>query len=291
VFAVMLLGQAVNPRRTIAQTPNAAAPLDSTRGVPALHDAELAGLKVLGVYDDSTGAWISGAVIRDTLGHEIATSRIGVASLNALAALGGFYLLEVTKPGYLPRRLMLRADTTAEFMIALEPRRLGSASLAAVKVTAEFRLDRDAGMRDGFTRRCADAVIECVGPKVLDRPTLSTIRDALKGLSTVHEDCTVPREGPVFSPRRVTADGFDQLNGCVLKMHGRFGGAKGCVPTYFVNGYEWTPLGGLSEAQLNTYFMQAGLAGVEVYDANAPRPARFEPGKHTECGVIVLWTR
>src|SRR6185312_6643728 len=87
------------------------APADSAGTPRSVDAAKAAGMKLLGLYDNDDGHWIAGATIRDTLGYEAVTSRIGVAALNALTPIAGYYLLEIRKPGYSPRFLRLRDDT------------------------------------------------------------------------------------------------------------------------------------------------------------------------------------
>jgi hypothetical protein len=77
---------------------------DSTsRAQPSLEQAKAMGLELLGILDDSTGAWIADATVRDTVGNEVHTTRSGLAALNTLAALYGFYFLEIRKEGYTPQ--------------------------------------------------------------------------------------------------------------------------------------------------------------------------------------------
>ena len=240
-----------------------------------LGDAEAAGLKLIGVFDAGDGHWISGATVRDTLGGETTTSSIGVAALNNLTPLVGYYILEIRKPGYAPRRLRLRADTTAEVLASLEPNPLGSGTtLAAVVVTARRRLVEDAGKREGFITRCESGLIACVGRSELDRHPTGGPGALLNHVEGIHLECRNSR------------------NGCAVQMHPIAGKAY-CTPQFFLNGLPWDP--GTGQAQLDKFLNSSNIDGVEVYVPTAPHPARFNPASHFDptgsCGSIVIWTR
>lgn len=117
--------------------------------------------RLIGVLDAQTGDWIDRAVVRDTLGDETTTTRFGVATLNVLNAIAGYYLIEVRKEGHAPRRLRLRADTTFEIILPLQPNALGSATqLPAMVTTERRRMYQDAGERRGFLERCRATTAE-----------------------------------------------------------------------------------------------------------------------------------
>jgi hypothetical protein len=68
-------------------------------------------------------------------------------------------------------------------------------------------------------------------------------------------------------------------------------GAGDCVPNYVVNGFDWAPLGGDPQAELDQFLNSATIDGMEVYLPGHPVPKRFDPEPFSACGVIVIWTR
>jgi hypothetical protein len=71
-----------------------------------------------------------------------------------------------------------------------------------------------------------------------------------------------------------------------------------CIPTYFVDGYEWNartmgapidPPGPRSPLVPPAPYTTANVASIEVYSTERERPLRFQ-GDY-QCGVIVLWTK
>jgi hypothetical protein len=65
-----------------------------------------------------------------------------------------------------------------------------------------------------------------------------------------------------------------------------------CVPNYFLNGFPWSSVTGQgnSQTQIDKFTNASTIAGIEVYRASEPTPARFlVPG--SSCGAIVVWTR
>lgn len=263
----------------------AKAQIDTIRSIS---QAEAAGLKLIGVYDVSTGDWIDHATIRDTLGGETVTSTIGVAALDALTPIAGFYMIEVRKPGYAPRRMMLRADGPAEQMLALQRNPLGSSAvLPAVIVTDRRRLMDDPGLRRGFFDRCQVKGVSCVGRRVLDLHPVGGLSDLLSHVDGVHRDCLRADHGPLFNPEpKVAID--PGLMGCLIQMR-PLSGTRYCTPTYYINGFEWNPLDGTSQAQIDQFLAPSTIEGIEVYLATTPHPGRFEGGRG--CGEVVVWTR
>ncbi len=254
---------------------------------PSLAQVKAMGLKLLGVLDDSTGAWVADATVRDTVGNEVRTTRNGLAALNNLAAVYGFYFLEIRKEGYAPRRIKLRADSASEFMVALTPRALGDATaLPAVVTTAAARLDRDDGQRDGFIRRC-ELGAKCIGRRELDLHPTQKLADLLSNTRGIHRTCTSAarlRGSPVDDVPICLVEMFESLPTDVRHPY--------CAPNYFVDGILWNPRtgNGNSQAQLDRALDTSRIASMEVYLANEPTPARFVvPG--SKCGAIVIWTR
>jgi hypothetical protein len=260
--------------------PPAAAQTDTGRVEP---------LRLLGIFDDASGDWIDRAVVRDTLGNETLTTRFGVATLNVLVPIAGFYLVEVRKEGYAPRRLRLRADSTYELMIALQRNRLGDAArLPAMVTTGKRLIVEDAGERSGFFNRCESGVT-CIGRAELDRRPTAYLDNILGAKPGIHRECTKRSHGAVFNPAP-NRPSEDDLVGCLITMRGTSGPGY-CTPVYFVDGYEWQPLGGTVQAQLDKFLPPSRIEGIEVYLATEPHPVRFETGPFSGCGAVVIWTR
>jgi len=249
-------------------------------------------LRLIGILDAKTGDWINRATVRDTLGIETQTTRYGVATLNVLTPIAGFYLLEIRKEGYIPRRIRLRADTSYEIMFALQPNPLGNATqLPAVVTTERQLLQNDAGERSGFFERCQVKTVQCVGRAELDRRPTGTLDNVVGMKPGIHRQCTAFDHGAVFTPAaKPTYD--DQLFGCLITMRNPLPPPQYCIPTYYVDGFEWTPLGGRSQAQIDQFAPPQRIEGIEVYPPNAPHPPRFSgPIFDGGCGFVVIWTR
>jgi hypothetical protein len=273
---------ATSPPKDSATTDSVFAPRSAT-------EAEAVGLKLLGLYDASDGHWISGAAIRDTLGTETSTSSIGVAVLNVLRPIAGYYLVEIRKAGYAPRSIRFRMDTTSEIMLALAPNPLGSGTtLPTVVVTAKRRLAEDAGQKAGFIYRCETGLVSCVGRAELDRHPGGGLDALLSHVDGVKRLCGTPHVRPTFS----TAPGsYDPSTACHVEMTPSAGGQSQCTPTFFLNGFEWDSLGGDPQAQLDQFLNHSNIDGIEVYLPLAPVPARFAAPPFNDCGTIVIWTR
>jgi hypothetical protein len=261
----------------------AAAQRDSTLKQPAgdttatkpmtVAEAVAAGMKLLGVFDAETGAWISGAVVRDTLGNVTSTSSIGVAALNGLAPVIGQYMLEIRKEGYAPEHFKLGADSAAEFLVSLRPNPLGTATAlpAVITVAPRTLLDRDAGEREGFFQRCATNLIDCVGRKDLDVHPTSPIGMLLMSKKGITVRCPLGWTCETLMPSTYPT--------------GPTGGSL-CDPTFFLNGMRWDN----GQPDLDNLLSAPSISGVEIYLAGSPIPARFYDPL-SNCGVIVIWTR
>jgi hypothetical protein len=262
-------------------------------------EAVALGVKLLGIYDRNTGEWIARAVVRDTLGHELLSSKSGLVALNALAPVLGAYLLEVSKPGYQTQRVRIAENGGAEFMIALEPDAVGAARLPAVVTEARVSLESDPGLADGFFRRC-EAGVKCVGRRDLDLHPTAGLPDLLARVNGIHLQCAVPM--PVNKLRTGSRDirnnSLDYASECGVRMVKSLPDANDpyCAPTYFVNGRPWHPETGTgdSQEQLSKVITPATISGIEVYLPNDRKPVRFEmpPLKaQPRCGAVVIWTR
>ena len=248
-------------------------------------------LRLIGVLDAKTGDWIDRAVLRDTLGNETFTTRFGVATLNVLTPIAGFYLLEIRKEGYSPRRVRLRADTSYQVLFALDPNPLGNATqLPAMVTTERQRLQNDAGERRGFFERCQIHTVQCLGRVELDKDPTGTLYNMLHMKDGIHPACQATDHGPVWTPTpEMKYD--DEIFGCLITMRNASPPPEYCTPTYFVDGFEWQPLAGRPQAQIDQFLPPQRIEGIEVYLANQPHPPRFSPPPFGGCGAIVIWTR
>jgi len=246
------------------------------------------GLKLIGVFDDSTGQWVDRAVVRDTLGHETTTSSIGVATLNALTPLAGYFVLEVRKPGYQSAHLRLRADTSTQFMVALHSNPLGATQLAPVVTTARAQMQADPGLSEGFATRCQIGAA-CVGPADIARRPTAVISDLLAQTQGVHRNCT-GTDG--IRGSRFRTDGLSEVAACKITMNAPTVTGT-CDPYYFVNGMLWeTKTGnGDMQAQIEKAIGFDRLTGIEVYLTDQAKPPKFDVRIPAPCGAIVLWTR
>ncbi|HEY4216770.1 MAG TPA: hypothetical protein VGM67_06505 [Gemmatimonadaceae bacterium] len=235
---------------------------------------EAAGIKLLGISDAATGNWIDHATIRDTLGNETVTSAIGVAALSELTPVMGYYMFEVRKPGYTPQRFKLKADTSEEFLVSLTPNPLGRATAlpAVITTAARMRLELDVGAREGFFARCATGLVGCMGRAQLDpRPTerIGELLEHVLGMTLRY----VPKVGYVTQMRMAFPTRTQTY----------------CDPTYYLNGFRWSPLGGQAEYGLPASLSAKTIDGIEVYLSGMPLPTRWaDPG--TNCGVVAIWT-
>lgn len=270
------------------------------------NEAHSLGIKLLGVFDEQSGKWIEGAVVRDTLGHEARTSQAGVAALNVLAGVMGYYLIEIRKEGYAPKQLRLR-DSTSEFMVALTPQPLGSATnLPAVVTTAAATLRSDAGLGDGFAHRC-ELGARCVGRGEVDRHPTMHLPDLLAQVEGIHRTCTGSTGqgpdpnalalSPRMSSRALTANAIDVAPTCKIEMREvlpKNVAHPFCVPTYFLNGLPLTPGGRIGSVEAQTLIDKladpSNITGIEVYPASEPTPLRFQMAA-SGCGAVVVWTR
>ena len=288
VFALLFLTSA----QASAQGDTMVARPTSAREAVAL------GVKLLGISDRNTGEWIERAIVRDTLGHELLSSKSGLVALNALTPVLGAYLLEVRKPGYQTQRVRI-PENAAEFMIALEPDAVGATKLPAVVTEARVSLESDPGLADGFFRRC-EAGVKCVGRRDLDLHPTAGVPDLLARVNGIHLQCAVPM--PVnkvrTGPRDIRNNSIDYVSECGVRMVKSLPDAKDpyCAPSYFLNGIPWNPDTGTgdSQAQLAKVLAPGVITGIEVYLPSDRKPVRFEmpPLKAMpRCGAVVIWTR
>ena len=230
---------------------------DSTRAQQQLHG------RLLGVYDQATGDPIVGADVTDVLtGDHTRTSATGTVSLWFVRAKGT--IVEVRKLGYEPWQAAIDPSDTTAITVLLNP----VAELPAVRTTARPNIAEDAGVRDGFERRCQAANVSCVREDVIDSHPSTALGDLLFRAPGI-----VPRSG-------------------VPTMRANGGGL--CRPTYYVDGFRWTgpplpPIDPAGKPPGGAPFNASNVEKIEVYPPYAVRPLRF--AGDASCGVIAIWTK
>ncbi|HEY4219299.1 MAG TPA: carboxypeptidase-like regulatory domain-containing protein [Gemmatimonadaceae bacterium] len=256
--------------------------------------------KLLGVYDNGDGEWVAGATIRDTLGNEAQTSRLGVAPLTDLMPIAGYYMLEIRKPGYSPGFVRLRDDTTSQILTALAKNPLGNSSLPTTVVTAENRFVNDPGQQAGFIYRCGTGMISCIGRGDLDKKKTGNLDNFLEHVDGIVRNCTAAMVRPELAPTSPrggpppdVAPGAEASGGsCPLRMRElKNAASQTCIPNYVIDGFAWRQFGEDTQADLDQFLKSATIQGIEVYLPGHPTPKRFDPEPFSECGVIVIWTK
>jgi hypothetical protein len=267
----------------LAVTLLVAAPLGASaqRGADSTRPAPIHG-RLLGVYDEQTGAPIVGALVSDALtGDHTTTSGTGTVSLWFVRAKGS--IVEVRKLGYEPWSSVIDPADTVPVTVVLKK----VTQLAPTLTMAAPNIAKDPGLREGFERRCQTIGVTCVREDVIDTHADRTIGDLIARAPGI-----VCGHGP----------------GCGILMHslvptgsgvptagrGAPAGASLCVPTYFIDGHVWDvhslqmPIdnpGATSSAP----FTPSTVKQVEVYSPEVPRPLRF--AGNPICGAIVIWTK
>lgn len=246
------------------------------------------------VIDAGTYEPVVGAVVEDSVwGNLTSTGPQGLAAVEFLkpiadtGRLAHDALAVVHKVGYRPTALLVSLDDTSSFTVELQ----SVTSLEPVVTTATYRIATDPGVRGGFARRCSVAHAACTGPAELEAHPASRLFDFLKKADGVFADCRN------VNPRATNRLAFDRRGSvapaeggrsCVARMY-KADGPGLCIPTFFLDGQPWSPLGGSAQDQLSDAFDPTSLEGIEVYASYKERPLRFTGDP--ECGVVVLWTK
>ena len=241
-------------------------------------------LRVIQIYDADTQEPIVGADVKDRItGNSVRSSPTGHIGLmpDFVRATGAF--IEIRKVGYNtvgPILLDPLADTTL-----LIPMSKVAVNLPAVVSTAPYSITRDPGDWSGFEQRCGVKHAACIREEELSTHPSAKLQDFLARADGIVPKCGVPAPQAVPAgrgarPRSSTV--------CVALMHATSGTGL-CTPTFFVNGFEWSPLGGIAQQDLEVAFAPTDIKGIEVYDGQKRRPLRF--GGAFGCGVIAIWTK
>lgn len=225
--------------------------------------------RLLGVYDEESGAPVVGALVSDVLtGDHTLTSATGTVSLWFVREKGS--LVQVRKIGYEPWQSIVDPIDTTPITVTLKR----AVELPLVQTSARPNISNDPGERDGFDLRCQATNVACVREDVINAHPSNTLGDILMKLPGI-----VPGRG--------------------LQMRGNSSGY--CRPTYYVDGTEWTqgvPIDLPGEApggsprgsrQPAPPFNTSNVEKVEVYPSYSVRPMRFSG--NANCGVIAIWTK
>jgi hypothetical protein len=224
-------------------------------------------VQLLGVFDERGPA--DSVEVIDLVGDKTTrTPSSGTIPLGWQSRMNDSSAIQIRKIGYADTVLVLGPKDTTDITVVI--RKIATA-LPTVTTTTRVDLIRDAGMRDGIANRCAYIRVSCVREAELLARPVYMISDFLKRVDGIlGGNCNPGR------PER-----------CSVSMHST--GAGKCVPTYFLDGHEWSPLGVSALGQIQTAFGPSEIRAIEVYRSEQPKPLRFEgkPG----CGSIVIWTK
>lgn len=246
------------------------------------------------VVDGTTYEPVAGAVVEDSIwGNFTSTGPQGLATVEFLkpiadtGRLARSALAIIHKVGYQPTALLVSLGDTTSFIVDLKRVTM----LDPIVSNAAYRIATDPGLRDGFARRCSVEHAACTGPVELEAHPSAKLFDFLKKADGIFADCRNVNPRPTnrlaFDSRGPIA-AADGGRTCVARMH-KADSPGLCIPTYYLDGQPWSPLGGSAQDQLSDAFDPSSLEGIEVYASFKERPLRFSGDP--ECGVVVLWTR
>jgi hypothetical protein len=239
--------------------------------------------RMIGVYDAKTGEPLTGVQVRDGFSGDYAmTTTTGTAVLTFVTFRGAAGLIELKKLGYEPKRIYLDRDDDTPITELLNPVQ----TLAPVITNEKYRIDRDAGLRDGFDVRCAAKNVTCVRDSTLASHPLLNIADFLIRAPGVTMGSCGLTPG-IGSGRRSAQCGH-------IAMHSLISADPYCQPTFYVNGFEWDPTTGAPidlapSKPAEAPFTPANVKGLEVYLPEQIRPMRY--AGNPNCGAVVIWTR
>ena len=250
-----------------AQTPasSTVAAHDATRAHPRYR------YRLLGVFDEATGAPIDSVQVEDMLsGTSSVTSSTGTVSLFFLPDGGS--LVRLRKIGYEPQTMMVAiapADTTPlTMLLAKAPQQLpGMTVKAAAPTYHSWRLE-DAESR--VKSHVGGSFIDEAQMRKLDNETLADVLGSrLPGLMPVQG---VHGETYFVSSRQPCSK---SMGGCVH---------PDCFVRLYIDGI-------LSTAAADYNHMSPiDYAIAEFYPGPATAPIEYVSG-NTNCGVLLLWTR
>ncbi|MGE5103071.1 MAG: hypothetical protein ACM3SX_24045 [Deltaproteobacteria bacterium] len=246
------------------------------------------------VIDAVTFEPVVGAVVEDSVwGNLTSTGPQGLARVDFLKPIADTGKLSrqalaiIHKVGYRPITMVVSLDDTASFTMSLGR----VTALDAVVSTATYHIARDPGLRDGFARRCSVPHAACTGPDELITHPSAKLFDFLKKADGIFADCRTINPRPnnrLAFDRRGPVAPAEGGRTCVARMY-KADSPGLCIPTYYLDGHLWSPLGGSAQDQLSDAFDPSSLEGIEVYASYKARPLRF--AGDPACGVVLLWTK
>ncbi len=251
------------------------------------HDTSAAFHRLLQVYDPETQEGIEGVQILDKItGNSVRTSPTGHVVLVPQFVRRSGALLVLRKIGYDsigPLFIDPQSDTTL-----LIPMSRATTTLPKVEVNAHFNINTDAGLRDGFARRCTVSTVACVTEDAFTANPSMPLSGFLTKMTGILPNCGAAT--PHGKKQSVPSRG-GRVPDCV-KMRGA-GAQAGelCIPTFYVDGfargYDTNTLD-----QLEEFLAATDVKGMEVYLSGEPVPLRLGEGAgNVGCGSVVIWTK
>jgi hypothetical protein len=234
--------------------------------------------RIIGVFDAEAGTPLEGVRIVDAFSGTYAmTTGTGTARLDFLTYRGAAAFVELRKLGYEPKQIVVSRADTVPITETMERLTI----LPQVTTTAKYRIDRDPGRWDGFEERCRAASATCIRAEDLAQKPAANMADFLiRAPGVTMGACSVVRG-------RNTECGH-------IAMKPTVSPPAYCLPTFFVDGIEWSPKMGppvdLTPGRAaEGPYTPTNVKALEVYPPERIRPLRFT-GDPT-CGAIVIWTK
>jgi hypothetical protein len=226
---------------------------------------------------------LPGVQVRDAFsGPYVVTSATGTARLGFLTFRGAGAVVELRKLGYEAKQLVVSSADTASITEVLDP----VVALAPVVTIEKYRIDRDAGRRDGFEQRCQSKSVTCIRNEDLEKRPSANLADFL-----------IRADGMTIGAcGGGSGRGSAQRNGQCGKIAMKPAAipAAFCQPTFFVDGFEWNsrmgaPTDLAPHRPAEGPYTPGNVKAIEVYPPERPRPLRFQGDP--VCGAVVIWTK
>jgi hypothetical protein len=247
---------------------------DSTRRLPP---------RVIGVFDGQTGSPLAGVQVLDAFsGSYVLTSSSGAARLDFVTFRGIAGFVELRKLGYQPKSVLINKGDTIPITELLEP----VAQLAPVVTTEKFRIDRDAGLRDGFETRCQSKSAYCIRPDEIEKHATASLADLLVRADGFTIGSCGGGSGRYMANRNAQCGKIAMRPTTIPPAF--------CQPPVFIDGFEWDAHPGsaidlVPGQPAQAPFTPVNVKSIEVYPPGKPRPLRFSGDP--SCGVVVIWTK
>lgn len=232
--------------------------------------------RLIGVYDETTGAPVDSVRITDVLsGTSILTSATGTATLAFLPEGGS--LVRLQKIGYDVKTLMIAIDAADTTPVTVMLPRVQTLATVVVKDSAEPYLSP--ALRD-FERRKRKGIGHYIDEAEIrkhDNWTMSNLLTSrIPGLMPV----SARGRGAQYVASSRTMCGGLALARCQT---------ANCYPDVYLDGVRYTESGPNSNAVDFSKWSPTQFAAVEFYNA-LEVPAELG-GPTAKCGVLMLWTR